>query len=239
MQINESHLKSPISSPFKAGIFQKSSMITTTATPLSLSPLSIKKTFKDSKIHYEENNYMKNIHFFDTNSMVKTSKPHHDFKINCISTLQKDNKMVDSNYPFYNPVHTPYVLREKNLYSGQIPKEVMGLTTVANNIEKELHLKNNKKTILTSVEKFEQSLEIAEKTYKKSRKKITKNVDKKNEKNNTHSLVAERNKQRKMDYTIHEGAISSQDTSDEIQFNKLRTTFTIIRKKEKDSLPVL
>jgi hypothetical protein len=102
------------------GIFQKSSMITTTATPLSLSPLSIKKTFKDSKIDYEENNYMKNIHFFDTNSMVKTSKPHHDFKINCISTLQKDNKMVDSNYPFYNPVHTPYVLREKNLYSGVI-----------------------------------------------------------------------------------------------------------------------
>jgi hypothetical protein len=102
---------------FNTGIFQQSTMITTTATPLSLSPLNITKKFKDSKINFEENNYMKDI--FDTNNMVNP-KPHHDFKLNCISTLQKDNKTVDSNYPFYNPVHTPYVLPEKSLYSGII-----------------------------------------------------------------------------------------------------------------------
>ena len=52
-------------------------------------------------------------------------------------------------------------------------------------------------------------------------------------------MMVDRNKQRKMDYTINEGTLSGQDTSDEIKFNQLRKTFTIIRKKEKDSLPVL
>jgi hypothetical protein len=225
-------------------------MITTTATPLSPLLLEKKKTFKDSKINYGENNYMKNI--FDTNNIVNI-KHHNEFKLNCISTLKKDNKTVDSNYPLYNSVHTPYVLNEKNIFSGQIPKEVMGLQ--ANEIEKELNLKNNKKTILTSVQKFEEALLIAEKNYKKSLKNSKKNskilkfkssdimdknvLSKSLDINPSIQMMVDRNKQRKMDYTINEGTLSGQDTSDEIKFNQLRKTFTIIRKKEKDSLPVL
>jgi hypothetical protein len=145
------------------------------------------------------------------------------------------------------------VLNEKNIFSGQIPKEVMGLQ--ANEIEKELNLKNNKKTILTSVQKFEEALLIAEKNYKKSLKNSKKNskilkfkssdimdknvLSKSLDINPSIQMMVDRNKQRKMDYTINEGTLSGQDTSDEIKFNQLRKTFTIIRKKEKDSLPVL
>lgn len=246
---------------------------------------NISEEYDYTKANDEFENY--NIKKMFDNGNDMNMKNNLSFKLSRKSTLKKDSMTVNSNYPLYNPVHTPYVLSESSLFAGQIPKEVLSNNIIFTEEKKEA--KRNKDTILTSIQKFEEAVLIAEKNYKKSmkisKKKLMKkklnfdsnfdtdvlsksldvhlraNLDSGNffsETNNSVEkididnketkkinnkidiqMIAKKNFERKIEYTLNEGNLSGVDTKDEMKFDEIRKNFSIIRKKEKDSLPIL